>query len=181
MKQFLFVATLKELELPYAKVIAASPSCRVIVTGVGGTNIIHALKGLPTDAEAINVGYCASLDYPIGQYVFVHQCRLYHPNVEFNERTYEIGDIGSAICLTAGDFVTEPRNLPKGAVVDMELAYIAAFGFRRVTAIKYISDNFNLEQYCQTSSLTDSSPAPNLAGERRTSRNSDDARAQGNH
>lgn len=164
MKQFLVVATLRELELPYAKVIAASPACHVIVTGVGGTNIIKALKGIPTDAEVINVGFCGSPDLRIGDYVFVGETRLYHPNVEFEEPTYRIGDIGNVLCLTAGDFVTAAGHLPKGAVVDMELAYIAAFGFRRLTAIKYVSDNLNLNEYSRTSSLSHSAESNPAAG-----------------
>lgn len=154
MKQYLVVATVKELELPYAKVIAASPACQVIVTGVGGTNIIKKLKGIPTDAEVINVGFCGSPDLRIGDYVFVGQTRLYHPNIDFDEPTYQIGDTGNVLCLTSGDFVTTAEHLPKGAIVDMELAYIAAFGFRRLTSIKYVSDNFSIRQYNETCERT---------------------------
>lgn len=143
------------------------PACHTVVTGVGGTNIIHALKGLPTDSEVINVGFCGSADYPVGQYVFVSKCRLYHPNVEFSEQTFQFGGSGDVLCLTSGDFVTSPTHIPKGAIVDMELAYIAAFGFRKITAIKYISDKFNLKQYedtCRTSSLNPSAKGTPAAG-----------------
>ena len=169
MKQFLIVATAEELELPYAKVVKSSPACITIVTGVGATNVIRALKGLPTDAEVINVGYCGSASYPVGQYVFVSECRLYHPNVEFHERTYRINESGNVLCLTAGDFVTSPEHVPDGAVVDMELAYIAAFGFRKLTAIKYVSDKLDLKQYehnSRTSSLVfPSVPEPSRQAE----------------
>lgn len=49
------------------------------------------------------------------------------------------------------DFCTDPSNLPPGCVVDMELAYIAAYfsEFGAVGAIKYVSDNLNKEQYAK--------------------------------
>ena len=120
----------------------------VIVTGVGGTNAILALRDIPREADILNVGYAGSLHLPIGTRVMVGRVRLYHPNAAFAERTFELGS-GSALCLTAGDFV-EGGNIEKDAVVDMELAYIAALGFAHLNAIKVVSDNLRYKQYEDT-------------------------------
>lgn len=62
------------------------------------------------------------------------------------EETFELGN-HDTLCLTAGDFVLDGADLPEKSVVDMELAYIAAFGFASVMSIKYVSDALNLRQY----------------------------------
>lgn len=143
--KYLVVATRAELDLPWAD--CERDAREVIVTGVGGTNVIRALRDLPRDADILNVGYCGSASFPIGFTVFVRECRLWHPNVSFDEPTFRLLERGNALCLTAGDFVTDGTGLPAKSVVDMELAYIAALGFRRLESIKFVSDNLNMEQY----------------------------------
>ena len=145
MRKYLVVATKDELNLPWARSFS---ELETIVTGVGGTNVIRALKGLPQDSQIYNVGYCGSQMYPVGTVLWVNHCRLWHPNVTFQERTFELAESSSGItCYTAGDFILNGEELPPDSVVDMELAYIAAFNFARVASVKYVSDNLNLKQY----------------------------------
>ena len=148
MKKYLVVSTEDELTLPWAQ---ANDCYETIVTGVGATNVIRALKDLPRDIDILNVGYCGSNRYPIGAVVWIKECRLWHPNVEFQEMTFTLDSpCSEAVCFTAGDFVLDGEELPGHAVVDMELAHIAAFGFSRLRAVKYVSDNLNLDQYNKT-------------------------------
>lgn len=148
MKKYLVVATENELELPWAK---AFDCYDTIVTGVGGTNIIRALKDLPRDVCIMNVGYAGSNTYPVGTVTWPQQCRLWHPKVSFQEETFRLNSTSGVICLTAGDFVTEADDsMPPFSIIDMELAYILAFGFSEVRAVKYISDNLNYKEYEKT-------------------------------
>lgn len=144
-KKYLVVATRAELDLPWAE--CERDNREVIVTGVGGTNVIRALRDIPKDADILNVGYCGSASFPIGYTVFVRECLLWHPNVSFDEPVFRLFDRGNALCLTAGDFVIDGTGLPPKSVVDMELAYIAAMGFGKVQSIKFVSDNLSLKQY----------------------------------
>jgi len=143
-RKYAVIATESERRLIPAK----ERNREVIVTGVGGTNAILALRDIPRDADILNIGYAGSLHLPIGTQVRVGRVRLYHPNATFAERTFELAS-GSALCLTAGDFV-EGGDIEKDAVVDMELAYIAALGFTNIKAIKVISDNLRYKQYERT-------------------------------
>lgn len=140
--KYLIVATKDELELPAA---IAEPDRIIIVTGVGATNVIQALRHLPKDSDVLNVGYCGSVDYRVGETVEIGKSKLFHPNVGFTEKCFELSD-SETTCLTAGDFVIGGR-LPKNSVVDMELAYIAAFEFEKLRAVKYVSDNLNYKEY----------------------------------
>lgn len=143
--RYLVVATEEELSLPWAKV-----ECNriPIVTGVGGTNVIKALRGLPRNADILNVGYCGSPSFPVGKVLWVQYARLLHPGVSFKEDTFEMkGSCSGVTCLTSGDFVSDPDGIPPKSIVDMELAYIAAFGFENLSAVKYVSDNLNIKEY----------------------------------
>ena len=142
--KYLVVATEDELSLPAAR--EQSEGRRVVVTGVGGTNVIRALRDIPKDADILNVGYCGSANFAVGTALTIGRARLYHPNVEFAEVDFSLGSHG-VTCLTAGDFVKDGAGIPKDCVVDMELAYIAALGFADLQSVKYVSDNLNLEQY----------------------------------
>ena len=145
-KKYLVVATKAELSLPWAE--CEKDSREVIVTGVGGVNVIRALRDLPRDADILNVSYSGSASFPIGYTVFVRDCRLWHPNVDYDEPVFSLNSrYGNALCLTAGDFVLDGTGLPDKSVVDMELAYIAAMGFERLESIKFVSDNLSLKQY----------------------------------
>lgn len=120
------------------------PSERVLVTGVGGLNVIRALSGIDRGTEIINFGYAGSNVLPIGETVSVGKCKLYHPNVEYAEPEFELeGDI---LCLTSNDFVTRASET-QPVVFDMELAYILAMGFGNVRSIKIVSDNLSLQEY----------------------------------
>lgn len=139
---YLVVATEEELKLyPTDKRI-------VIVTGVGGANVVAALRDIPRDADILNVGYVGSRHLPIGRRITIGRCRTFHPNAAFAEKTFILGS-GAGLCLTAGDFVKE-ADIPADAVVDMELAYICALGFENVKSIKVVSDHFDYEQYEST-------------------------------
>lgn len=144
-EKYLIVATEEELSLDWA---VTERHRTTIVTGVGGTNVIRALRYLPRDSDILNVGYCGSNSFPIGTVLWPQFTRLLHPNVPFKEETFRLCYSSSEVtCFTAGDFVTDPEMLPPFSVVDMELAYIAAFGFRVVASVKYVSDNLDIKEY----------------------------------
>ena len=143
MERYLIVATPAELALVSRDEIR---SRHLIITGVGGTNVIQKVKNLPTNSDVLNVGYAGSSYFPVGSIVHVGSTKLFHPNVKFDEQTFLLGS-ESALCLTAGDFVINGKDLPEKSVVDMELAYIAAFGFKKLKAVKVISDACDLTQY----------------------------------
>lgn len=145
-ESYVVVAMEDELQLEMSRIFL-NLRAKPIVTGVGGTNVIRALKDLPKDALIHNIGYAGSDYYPIGAVRQIGYSRLFHPNVEFDERTFRLAGPAEDLCLTAGDFVLGPEGLPEKAIVDMELAYICALGFETVIAFKYISDNLSLEQY----------------------------------
>lgn len=142
---YLIVATEDELKLPWSEV-ALGMGYDPVVIGVGGTNVVRALKDLPRDSCIFNVGYAGSNRYPVGMARHIGAVRLWHPNVAFREETFDLGPYDT-LCLTAGDFVKKGANLPPESVVDMELAYIAAFGFAQLQSVKYVSDALNLKQY----------------------------------
>lgn len=146
--KYITVATERELDLPFARTLIEGGR-KPIITGVGGTNVILALRDLPRDADIINVGFCGSAVFGKGSSLWVRDCRLWHPNVDFQEQTFRLMGSGLVTCLTAGDFITDGSKLPANCVVDMELAYIAAMGFT-LQSVKYVSDNLNLRQYEQT-------------------------------
>ena len=143
--KLIVVATPEELNLPAASVTDGEIR---IVTGVGGVNVIRSLSNFPRDTEILNVGYCGSQWFPKDAEVQIGKCKLYHPNCEYQEPCFRLSE-NEAMCLTAGDFVTDGQ-LPEHSVVDMELAYILALGFHNVQATKYVSDNLNYQQYEQT-------------------------------
>lgn len=146
--KLLVVATPEELELPWAKAMMADKSREVVITGVGGTNVIRALRKYPDDTDIFNVGYCGSSFYRKGTVCWIGYCRLWHPVAgAFQEPSFKISEVSKDICLTAGDFVTSGDGLPAHSVVDMELAYIAALGFKSITSVKYVSDNCNFKDY----------------------------------
>ena len=59
----------------------------IIKTGVGGINVIRKLKHFPKWLKIINFGYVGSNNIPIGTELRVGSCKLYHPNVEYDEPT----------------------------------------------------------------------------------------------
>ena len=140
--QYVVVATAEEVRLiEHFPNLANNP---VIITGVGGTNVINALNGLSKEVGIVNIGFAGSADLEIGKMYRVKECRLFH-KVPFAEKTYNLlsGDIA---CYTSTDFVTEG---PAGVLFDMELAFICAMGFKSIISYKFVSDHCNLEEYEQ--------------------------------
>lgn len=116
----------------------------VLKTGIGGINIYNKLKHLPKCIKITNFGYVGSNVLPIGTEVEVKDCKLYHPNIEYEEPTFHLK--GEVNCYTSNDFVLN-TDIKEPCVFDMELAYILALGFKRVKSIKIVSDNLSLKQY----------------------------------
>ena len=144
------------------------PDCtwEVRVTGVGAVNIIRSLRDLPRETRILNIGYVGSANFEIGTLVEVTEARLNHPNCKYDEPVLPISpcDLSEgehaqssaslfpiadrrAVCYTNSDFVLQSDY--KDCVFDMELAYIAALGFERVSALKVVSDNLSLHTYHQ--------------------------------
>jgi len=129
----------------------------LIYTGVGAINIIQTLQDLDREAEIYNIGYAGSANFDLGTWVEVTEVRLNHPNVTYPEPELKLIDesLGAelpldhdtvrAICYTNTDFVLASDY--KDCVFDMELAFIAALGFKHLHALKYVSDNLSLHAY----------------------------------
>ena len=130
----------------------------LIFTGVGAIHIIRSLQSLDREAELYNVGYAGSANFDLGTWVEVTEVRLNHPNVSYPEPTLEVrplhcetvslldrSAVRQAICYTNCDFVLASDY--KDCVFDMELAFIAALGFKNLHSFKYVSDNLSLHDY----------------------------------
>ena len=124
----------------------------LIYTGVGAINIIRSLQHLDREAELYNIGYAGSANFDLGTWVEVTEVRLNHPNVTYPEPelhlpiTHHQSPMAKqAICYTNCDFVLQSDY--KDCVFDMELAFIAALGFKNLHALKYVSDNLSLHAY----------------------------------
>lgn len=123
---------------------------KIIKTGVGGINVIEALKHYPKWLKITNFGYAGSNNIPIGTELTIDYCGLWHPNVNYKEKIYKLknkqDNIYKNVCFTSNDFVTK-CNIKEPCVFDMELAYICALGFKNVESIKIVSDNLSLNEY----------------------------------
>jgi hypothetical protein len=129
----------------------------ILFTGVGAINIIRSLQHLDREAELYNIGYAGSANFDLGSWVEVSEVRLNHPNVTYAEPRLPLIDesLGAelplehetrrAICYTNCDFVLASDY--RDCVFDMELAFIAALGFKHLHALKYVSDNLSLHTY----------------------------------
>lgn len=122
---------------------------KVIVTGVGGLNVIAALKKLKKKSRIINIGYVGSNSYDVGTRVVVGCSSLYHPNVRYESPVYyPVGFDAkffaekNVTCFTSNDFVTFTR-IKTPVVFDMELAFICSLGFKEVVSFKKVSDRLN--------------------------------------
>lgn len=120
---------------------------KIVKTGVGGVNILNTLKETNKREKITNFGYVGSNIIPIGVEVRIGKCKLYHPNVEYEEPTYKLD--GDITCYTSNDFVLK-TDIKEPVVFDMELAYILALGFKNVKSIKIVSDNLSLKKYEET-------------------------------
>lgn len=123
----------------------------IIITGVGGINVINALKDIPKNTEILNIGYVGSNYWKVGTKLTITAVGTNHEKAKFFEKTktmarvraFEIED--ETICYTSTDFVTQ-TNKTEHCVFDMELAFIRAM-FDNVRSIKVVSDNLNKKQY----------------------------------
>ena len=124
-------------------------NCKVIVTGMGGINVIRALKDISHDEEIINIGYAGSNHLPIGEKVVVGVSALLHELFSYDEEPSKTLDFPKSkiVCYTSTDFVVKTK-IKEPCVFDMELAYICAM-FNKVKSIKVISDNLDLHTYEQ--------------------------------
>ena len=134
---------------------------KILYTGIGAINIIRTLQDLDREAELVNVGYAGSANFDIGTWVAVTEARLNHPNVTYPEPELKVegvmcnvegvmcnvesGKLKEAVCYTNTDFVLQSDY--KDCVFDMELAFIAALGFKKLHSLKYVSDNLSLHAY----------------------------------
>lgn len=125
----------------------------VVITGVGGVNVINALKLLPKETEILNIGYCGSNKYDVGTRVRVLGVNTNHEVATFEEDTKLLNIDNSkecdatAFCYTSTDFV-EKTQKDKPCVFDMELAIICAL-FDNVESIKVVSDKLSVNEYRQ--------------------------------
>ena len=119
----------------------------LVVTGIGGINVIRSLKTFPKDEEIVNIGYAGSNHLPLGEKVVVGRSALLHELFKYEEKIGETMDYpkSKTICYTSTDFVTK-TNIEEPCVFDMELAYICAM-FDKVKSIKVVSDNLDLHAY----------------------------------
>ena len=129
----------------------------LVFTGVGAINVIQSLKDLDREAELYNIGYAGSANFDLGTWVEVSEVRLNHPNVTYAEPRLPLIDetLGAelplehetrrAVCYTNCDFVLASDY--KDCVFDMELAFIASLGFKKMHSLKYVSDNLSLHAY----------------------------------
>ena len=119
----------------------------ILITGVGGVNVIKALKNVPSDEEIVNIGYAGSNHIAVGSKVVVGKATLLHESVEYEEEICKTIDFekSDVTCYTSTDFVTK-TNIQEPCVFDMELAYICAM-FDNVKSIKLVSDNLDLHEY----------------------------------
>ncbi len=124
----------------------------LVYTGVGAINIIRSLQDLDREAEVYNIGYAGSANFELGSWVEVSEVRLNHPNVTYPEPELKLEPIGlshqqvkQAVCYSNCDFVLASDY--KDCVFDMELAFIAALGFKHLHSLKHVSDNLSLHAY----------------------------------
>jgi hypothetical protein len=122
----------------------------LVYTGVGAINIIRSLANLDREAEVYNIGYAGSANFDLGTWVAVTEVRLNHPNVTYPEPELPLETIDcpaalKAPCYTNCDFVLASDY--RDCVFDMELAFVAALGFRKLHSFKYVSDNLSLHSY----------------------------------
>ncbi len=117
----------------------------VVLTGVGGLNVIEALKDIDRNTPITNIGYVGSNNIDVGTEVKIDKVYLYHPNVTYDEKEYRLIN-GNITCYTSNDFVLQ-TDIKESVVFDMELAYILALGFKNVKSIKIVSDNLSYQEY----------------------------------
>ena len=125
----------------------------LVYTGVGAINVLRNVQSLDREADIYNIGYAGSANFDLGTWVEVTEVRLNHPNVTYKEPALALTPIDAlqeremtrAICYSNCDFVLASDY--KDCVFDMELAFMAALGFKHLHSLKYVSDNLSLHAY----------------------------------
>jgi hypothetical protein len=156
MKKYIIMAEEGEqslLEKARAELGLDTSDATLVYTGVGAINIIRSLQSLDREAEIFNIGYAGSANFDIGTWVEVTEVRLNHPNVTYPEPELKNlspvlppqKGVKRAICYTNTDFVLASDY--KDCIFDMELAFIAALGFKKLHSLKFVSDNLSLHAY----------------------------------
>lgn len=154
MKKYLVVATAREAReaMNYFSKETLS-EYQVLITGIGGVNVVKSLKDLPKESEILNFGFAGSNKIEKGQVCVVVNCHVNTGNVEYRTPDFELDFNHEKAyyvdCYTSGDFVTSTK-LTKPVVFDMELAYICALGFDKISSIKIVSDNLSMKEYYGT-------------------------------
>lgn len=127
-------------------------SGRIIITGVGMMNTIKALKDVDRSATILNLGYAGTNSLEVGKCYQVSGVGTHHSLANFKEDLVWLEqyfmDRDAYPCYSSTDFTTASK-IEHPALFDMELAAIAAMGFRNVMSIKKVSDKLNYEQYKQ--------------------------------
>ena len=140
------IASQEELKLVHELGYSDNP---ILITGIGGINVIQSLKDLPKDTPILNIGYAGSNCLKVGTTVEVSKVCTNHDKAHFVETDLYLkplnGSLPSYTCYTNTDFVTHTEKF-EPCVFDMELAFIRAM-FDNVYSIKVISDNLSLNQY----------------------------------
>ena len=139
------IASQEELKLVLELGYSDNP---ILITGVGGINVIQSLKNLPKDTPILNIGYAGSNCLKVGSTVEVSKVCTNHDKADFVETDLYLKPYGrfpSYTCYTNTDFVTHAEKF-EPCVFDMELAFIRAM-FDNVYSIKVVSDNLSLNQY----------------------------------
>ena len=123
----------------------------IVITGVGGLNVINTLKSLPKDTEILNIGYCGSNEYEVGTTVQVvgvytnHDIAKFYEEPKLLQQSYTKEYDTTAFCYTSTDFVEKTtKDIP--SVFDMELAFICAL-FNNVQSVKVVSDKLSIKEY----------------------------------
>ena len=149
MKKIIVIATEDERKL--VEELFPNTKNKIIVTGVGGVNVIEKLKNVRKNCTIINIGYAGSNIIPIGMWVSVLWSQLHQFNVRYESPCYplEVEEENKKVyahCYTSSEFVRATR-IKRTAVFDMELAYICALGFKKVISYKKVSDKLDYKQY----------------------------------
>ena len=120
----------------------------ILITGAGGINVIQTLKNLPKDTEILNIGYCGSNHYKIGEKLMISSVCTQRSIAIIKEKKLKCKfhkHYKTTTCYTSTDFVVDTNKVIP-CVFDMELAFIRAM-FDNVMSIKVVSDNLNYKEF----------------------------------
>lgn len=139
-----------EKEAQYIK----CPNAKVIVTGIGGNNVIKTLckaiihRKVSEHDTFINIGYAGSTCFNIGDVVAVRSIKRLRPDLSVTEDAIPItfetfNECLYAPCYTADVFYEGKKAIP---LVDMELFFIRSL-CSNLISYKIVSDNCSSIDY----------------------------------